>query len=845
MAKHLITPVDQVDWGNTERQPSGSKPIADNDTGTYQYYSNGGSVAVFPEPTMPSDPVIAVAVQYQQSNGGVFNLYNGWVEAFLMYGGVREPASRSYVQDGFSGSARTLTGPPVYRPGMAPWSAEEIRKIDASVGSATGPIGPVTNRRWCRCNGVQLVLYTADPVPVPTDVRPGNSTTETTSSVNFSAKLSNLQQAQPARAVFQVARDTGFTVDVRTFVGDLSAPSSDGGQVISRYVSKVGTDSWTDLGPGIWHLRVKGRDYLGSESAWSARVSFTVNNAPLPTPLNVTPANGEVVTSPYAKRSVLFIGSDILDPNAPFPGGVRVGVRWQFSRSSTFNSGVIEWLNLDGVFAPGSVSYDPTPVDVDPGGNGSQVSYMDPSQYLDQGGQWYARARAEDKYGQSGPWSTVAAFTVSHPPEGHPNSPVGGEHFDPVGGLVEWTFIDPWGDDRQAGYEVEVIDASGNQVYTTGYVLSSLSAATVEAPASYLDTKLRWRVRLRDRDDVQGAWSAYQEFTYVRRPAVVITSPEDASYVEAGQPLITWDRALHPGAAQAGYQVLIINTQTRATVYDSGYLIDSSSTSHAVQGTYLDNMTTYEVTVRVSDSNGLRGDHRVTFTTNFVLPPTISATASPLPYESEGYVRVLWDGPVDPLFETWRVYRRPVDSEDWTLAAEVPSVSAREARDWTLAESGSYVYAVAQVASRHGALVEGARTSISTPIRVVASSYWLVVPEMDMGLRVVPSSDSFDRERESSSMDIIGRGRKMNFGASISREGSLGIPVRGNNRGMTGAELMDQVDLLVTGVTGVYLRDPFGNYFPVALGRYSFERMSGVGAEEMGELEVPYVEVAE
>ena len=844
MAKQYIYPVEQVDWGTSYRQPPNSQPIVDQSDSTYQHYDTGaGSIAVFPAPTMPSDPVIAIAVRYQQGNGGWFTLYNGWVEAHLMYDGVREPASRSYVQDGVNTSTvRTYIGPPVYRPGMEPWTAAEIEKVDASVEAATGPIGPNTRNRFCQCNGVQLVLYTADPVPVPTfNTTPG---TVTTSSVNFSASMANAQRAQPLRAVFQVARDTGFTTDVRTFVGTLNAPSKDGDTVSSVYTSVPGTDSWTDLGPGIWHLRVKGRDYLGSESAWSARVSFTVNNAPLPKPSVIAPLEGQVVGSPYARRGALVLNSGP-DYQDPFPGGVRVGVRWQFSQSSAFSSNVIEWLNLDGIFEPGSVFYDPTPTDIDPGGNGAQVSYMDPSQYLSQGVQWYARARAEDKYGQFGPWSTVVAFTVSHPPEGHPDAPVGGEHFDPVGGLVQWTFIDPWGDDRQAGYEVEVIDASGNQVYATGYVLSSLSAAAVEAPDSYLDTKLRWRVRLRDRDGIQGAWSAYQEFTYVRRPAVVIISPVDASYVEAGQPLITWDRALHPGATQAGYQVLIVNTQTRATVYDSGYRIDNSATSHAVQGTYLDNMTTYEVTVRVSDSNGLRGDHRVSFTTNFVLPPTVAATASPSPYESEGYVRILWDGPVDPLFEVWRIYRRPESSETWTLVAEVSSASAREARDWTLAETGSYVYAVVQVASRHGALVEGARTSTSTPIRVIASSYWLVVPEMDMGLRVVPSSDSFDKERESSSMDIIGRGRKMNFGASVSREGSLGIPVRGNNRGMTGAELMSQIDLLVTGVTGVYLRDPFGNYFPVALGRYSFERMSGVGAEEMGELEVPYVEVTE
>lgn len=225
MAQQYIYPVDQVDWGTTYRQPSSSQPIVDQSDSTYQHYDTGaGSVAIFPTLTEPAQPVIAVAVRYQQGNGGLLNMYNGWVEAHLMYDGVREPASRSYVQDGFSRSnVRTHTGPPVYRPGMAPWTAAELAKVDASVEAATGPIGPNKRNRWCQCNGVQLVLYTADPVPVPTNVSPGNAATVTSSSVNFSARLSNLQRAQPVRAVFQVARDTGFTTDVRTFVA-LSAP---------------------------------------------------------------------------------------------------------------------------------------------------------------------------------------------------------------------------------------------------------------------------------------------------------------------------------------------------------------------------------------------------------------------------------------------------------------------------------------------------------------------------------------------------------------------------------------------------------------------------------------------
>lgn len=375
---------------------------------------------------------------------------------------------------------------------------------------------------------------------------------------------------------------------------------------------------------------------------------------------------------------------------------------------------------------------------------------------------------------------------------------------------------------------------------------SSLARAVVDSPpASELGKLFRWQVRGRDRDGVAGPWSSEQQFRYVLRPTVVVTSPEPLGYAQAGQPEIRWDVALYPGATQAGYRVVLVDKETRRTVYNSDYVIDNVAAAHRVEGIYLDNMTTYEVIVRITDSNALTGEHRTEFTTNFVLPPTVATTASPFTYDPEGYVRVIWDGPVDPLFEEWRVYRRHAEGGDWTLAARTPVASAREAKDWTACEAGTFIYAAVQVASRDGSLVEGSRENTSAPITLRPSNYWLVVPEMDFGLRIVPSADSFTRERESSSMDIIGRGRKVNVGPAVSREGSITIPVRHLNRGMSPSELVARIDLIVTGVTGVYLRDPFGNYFPVALGSYSMERMAGVGPTEMGDIELSYVEVFE
>ena len=76
-------------------------------------------------------------------------------------------------------------------------------------------------------------------------------------------------------------------------------------------------------------------------------------------------------------------------------------------------------------------------------------------------------------------------------------------------------------------------------------------------------------------------------------------------------------------------------------------------------------------------------------------------------------------------------------------------------------------------------------------------------------------------------------------------------------RGVSGAARMDvrnpatarvdrmAIDALVGSEHEVWLRDPFGDSFRVALREYSFERLGGVGTADLGDLQIPYVEVME
>ena len=841
MARHIIRPVAALDGGPVRTIGSGNV-LGDNSNSTWkEYQENGGSVCALPgsgEISMPPEPVIAVAVGHRQSQGGDFWLYNGWVCSYIRYDGEREPGSRNYQQDGTrNGVWRTIYGPPVYNADGAAWTANDIARMSVEAGAVEGSTGPGAQRYWTMASEVFLVLYTEEPVGVPTHSLPGNGSTSTTSSINFQAVI-NAQDAQPTRAVWQVARDSGFSQDLRTLTGDLVT----GTGALSNYTSVPGTPSWTDLGPGTWYVRVKGRDFRNNESEWGPTRSFVVNNAALPSATVAAPESGSTVFNPYARRSAFLSGGGV----PYFNSGLRVGARWQFSRDPDFTGGAeIEWLNLEGRWTEGTVEYDPQPrPDVDAGGNGSQVSFSDPDQRLTQD-VWHVRVRAESKYGQFSGWSNRTSFIVDHKPSAAPLFPTAGSPFDPETQALRWRFVDPWSGDSQTAYRVWVQDDNGNMAYDTGWVESSITQAVISPPESYFDSHLHYTVYVRDLDGVEGQMSGPQEFLYAKAPAVEILTPAHESNEPSGQPNVAWSvQVFGNGIRQEYYRVQFFNVGDRVPTFDSG-TIAGTATTYTPPRAVLENMNQYLVSVSVTDAQGIVGTGSSVFLANFIRPGAVDTYASASNHASGGYVSLEWSGDADLFFEFWRIYRRRRGSSKWTQVGEITDREARAFRDWTAAGTQQLEYAVVQVANRYGSLVEGDPDWMPATVSIADSAYWLVIPEADFGVPVIPTGHSITRTREKYTMDIIGRGKKVNYGDSIGGEGSLTIRIRHHNNGRTGQEVMELLDEMVMAPVRIVLRDPFGGSVPVSLGEYSLEREPGVGRHEMGELTIPYVEVLE
>lgn len=846
MGRVFYRPLYSVDYGSVETVGSGVV-LGDNDDGTIKrYLEQSGSIMVYPPFTGVGIPggreIIAVRNAHRQRNNGIFGLYNGWVMSFLRIDNRRQNVTRAYVQDGYIDGGREIVGPPLYKKDLAAWTLADISTMSTETGSATGDVGPNRNNFWCACSESYIHVVYDDPVPVPSAPFPANGATIATSSVGFSAQIPAPQSEQPVRTVFQVCRNNTFTGDtLKSFIGGLNADTGGGSR--SYYTSEIGKGSYTDLGPGLWYLRMKGRDYRGEdhESAWGSITSFTIAHGALPVPTSPVPP-GSTTPTPYVTRDAVFVET---------PSGDRyVGAGWRFSKTSDFSSGVVSWTNNTvGLFytasatSPAIVTYYPKPDPLTPPGlNGQNVSYEDQSQYLSQG-TWYAQARAVDKYGQVGAWSGTLNFNVSHPPVVAVPVPRLGAAFDKNTDAVTWGFTDPWDGDQQTAYQMRVYDASMNLLQDTGKVLQQPSQAIMSF-TGHLEETLNYKLRLWDLDDTVGT-ELLSTFKLSSSPIITVPYPAADEQIISGQPTITWSVAYATGSiTQKSYQIKFVRRDNGNIIYDTGVTVSTATTWSAPRA-ILKNLIEYQMQVAIVDSQDLDAVLNRNFSTNFIRPDSFFTEIDGSDYAENGYVLVRWpDAESDGFFAEWRVYRRVLGTVDWVYVATVEDVDTRSYRDWTVSGRDYFEYAVTQVAYRYGSLVESEFDENGPHIQVRSDSYWLIDPSDDSNnFRVSSvSGEKFAMRQEMNEFVIIGGGKRVNYGTFVGKEGSLSVAVR-DNIGMTGSEIMRKLNTLFRLKRWLLLRDPFGGIMKISIGEVSFARMSGVGTAEYGDLEIPYSEV--
>lgn len=550
-------------------------------------------------------------------------------------------------------------------------------------------------------------------------------------------------------------------------------------------------------------------------------------NQAVPAPSSgLKPLNGALVTTDLPIVSI----------NLPPMQGVRFlrKAEWQIATNNIFTTNLKQFAEPDSTY-----------------NSLSTRDYTVPTIHELNQGVKYIRARNVDPFGKVSAWFGTNSFTVSHPPVAIPQTPSGGLTYEYGTGNKEfaWTFADSSPTDNQTAYQIIVEKQSdGTEVVNTGKIAQVNDFdAIVAIPSSAQNIPLRWKIRVWDSDDIAGAYSSYAYMQYGGAFSITIVSPAEGSTVDRPAPLVNWTVS---GGTQSKFLVRVFsNVSTLPKLYDSGWRT-SSVTEFQIPTPVLDlnHPSGFLIDVLVQNTQGdYYTDINVVYA-NWTAVPAPVTNVSIANYDSDGYVTVTWTNAAidDDKFIGWRVYRRKTGTLDWTLLYEIRQNQANyEYHDWTATTGTTYDYVVVQVAYRFGAETESPRTGFVT-VTPISSSYWLVHPtDNSKNVRLASvKSDEFVEEYESTVINLIGRGRKVDYGSRWGYIGTLNCQVI-DKPNKTARQSRFDLEALKAERTKVYLRNPFGDIWLVDLGNAQIGRIAGVGSREFHELTITYTEITD
>lgn len=575
----------------------------------------------------------------------------------------------------------------------------------------------------------------------------------------------------------------------------------------------------------------------------------------LPTALATPiPANGATVTT-----STPAIGADA-DIDQKYPQQ-PIRMAWYFAKDAGFTTGLVtygqdrsKYVDVAGTDVPGVTR---------------RINDVLPLSKLLTQGLWYVRNSYLDFWGSGGAVGPTTTFTVSHPPVPIDLTPTGDIYllYGASGTTTfKWTFTDPSPEDYQTAFQVICERVSdGTVVFDSGKVASTTAYQyTTNIASTYKDTQLRWKVRLWDRDDVAGSYSAYQTFFIVDPPSVSVSSPTVNQVLTTGLPTISFTATIGASRTLKSYQVNFY--QGSAIIHTSGKVVAAPGQTGAIALSYtppqsiLSNNQYYTVEVFAEDSIGLLSNVvQVPVSTSWVLPAAVTGVtldATNYNVESKGYITVTWnDSGRDADFVYYNVYRRQnelgptgavVETLPWELVVSSYDTfgTTHSINDSNAPSGGKVEYKVTQVVNRFGDIVEGPDSNIPS-VNPVTEGYWLLSTDQTDAFQLsIVTGDDYADEYEENEYMIVGRGRHVERGQHLGLRGTLSVQLR-NTGSTTARQKKRRLETMKENQTTLYLRTPFGDVYLVSASNLSISRIAGVSTNEFVDVSIPYVEVAE
>jgi hypothetical protein len=234
--------------------------------------------------------------------------------------------------------------------------------------------------------------------------------------------------------------------------------------------------------------------------------------------------------------------------------------------------------------------------------------------------------------------------------------------------------------------------------------------------------------------------------------------------------------------AQIAYRVTI--TKGVLTQWTTGWVLGTATSVTPPPG-ILKNDQTYMVTVDVRDNFNMEGRTSIAFATEWTPPSAPGPLYVHLKeFASRGFVYIGQDNTgSDADFIGYRLYRRKYGETGWTIVQTWHDMSKPMAyRDYLVSSGTTYQYAATQVVDRFGDMIESDLTNDSIYTVVPYSeNYWLLDPVTTSDSSIplyITTEDSFSEEYEMETYNLIGRGRKVDYGDRLGFTGSLNVQCR-------------------------------------------------------------------
>jgi hypothetical protein len=330
--------------------------------------------------------------------------------------------------------------------------------------------------------------------------------------------------------------------------------------------------------------------------------------------------------------------------------------------------------------------------------------------------------KGRDTSSNESAWSAARSFTTDYPPSIPEQLAAAASFTFTTYPKLRWYFTDQ-DDDTSTGLvsSVRIKNSGGTVLFTrsgtytgSGNIWEYQTTGTdIASTGTY-----RWDAYAYDGTLYSGGstssivYSPEASFQYSTGPVISGVNLANGATLTQSNYLLKWSISVN----ESQKRVIIYAASSTTIVYDSGWLTGSGTTlsQHSIPAGYIKNATSYDLVIKVQDSLAVEGtSSTISFSVAFTQPGPIFPTAQAITIGSNPWasaIQISWLDSKDARF-TQYIIRRSAESgpdDESIIIARITDVLTVNFTDYHPVSGVQYTYAVTQVCTQDGSLLESA-----------------------------------------------------------------------------------------------------------------------------------------